>query len=342
MTRAFNGLFILLFFLGSLASAKMRLVEWHIENVIAPFILSVRDSESPQNASERYLKNLAKSPGLSELFNFGIPELKTTRFVELIPKDADHRILLQANSPADYTKNSVRVEKFNSYFEKWNQENFLLPINPTLGLTFYEQREVFDLIYENFAVYVGLGGDDVDPWFAHQENFHARNFVSERDQAEIKLIQHFIRRGQSETNPLKKSFYFGTCRGSQIASVALGYQLIQDIPFEVDTKLDHSEDWHTIRFLPTTHEILKQSSRNSNFKVNSLHHQAVIYKKGGFLELAALSSDGIVEATEFKNGRGLLIQFHAELMDNQLGEEILSQVVKAKDRTGAFTCNKLF
>ncbi len=342
MKSSLAPFFILVFLLGSLASAKMHLVEWHVKNVLAPFILPVRDSETAQQASERYLKNLAKNPELFGLFNAETPQLKTLQFKEVTSENANQRVLLQANSAADYTKNSERVQKFKFYFEKLKQDNFLLPIFPTLGLSFFEQREVFDLIYENFAIYAGLGGDDVDPLLAHQENFHARDVVGERDLAELRLIRHFIRRGQSEKNPLKKSFYFGTCRGSQIASVALGYKLIQDIPFQVETKIDHSEEWHSIKIMPTTYNILGQSSRNSVLKVNSWHHQSVIFKNGGFLELAALSPDGIVEATEFKNGRGLLIQFHAELMDNSLGQQILSQVIRAKDRTGTLQCKKLF
>lgn len=342
MKLSLKPFLMLTFFLGSLASAKMRLVEWHVENVLAPLILPVRDTETPWDASERYLKNLAKNPDLLELFNFEIPILKTIQFKELSAAGANHRVLLQANSAADYTKKSERVEKFKLYFEKMNQDNFLLPIDPALGLAFFEQREVFDLVYENFAIYAGLGGDDVDPQLARQENFHSREIRAERDLAEIKLISHFIRRGQNEKNTLKKSFYFGTCRGSQIASVALGYKLIQDIPVQVATKIDHSEDWHTIQILPTTNKILSQSSTRSTLKVNSWHHQAVIFKKGGFLELAAVSPDGIVEATEFKNGRGLLIQFHAELMNNLLGQQILAEVIKAKDRSGSLICKKLF
>ncbi len=330
------------FFLGSLASAKMHLVEWHVDNLLAPLILPVRDSETAEEASHRYLNNLAKNSNIFWLFYGEIPVLKTIQFKELDTAGADQRVLLQANAAADYTKHSKRIEKFKYYFNQLNQSNYMLPIHPTMGLSFFEQREVFDLIYENFAVYAGLGGDDVDPKLSRQDDFHAREVTADRDLAELKLIQHFIRRGQTEKDLRKKSFYFGTCRGSQLASVALGYQLIQDIPFQVNTELDHSANWHVINILPTTHEILKQSSPKATLKVNSLHHQSVIFKKGGFLELAAISPDGIIEATEFKNGRGMLIQFHAELMDNSLGLQILSQVIKAKDRTGSLICKNLF
>ena len=135
----------------------------------------------------------------------------------------------------------------------------------------------------------------------------------------------------------------GICRGSQIASVALGYELIQDIPFHLENDIGHSDTWHDIHLLPTTHSILKETaSKSDTLYVNSLHHQSVKFKEGGPLEIAARSDDGITEATEFKNGRGLLLQFHPELMENNLGYQILSQVINTKNRLMPQVCSQVF
>ncbi|OFZ29071.1 MAG: hypothetical protein A2622_12850 [Bdellovibrionales bacterium RIFCSPHIGHO2_01_FULL_40_29] len=329
--------------MSSWSMAAVRLVEWHVKNANAPLILPVRSTESPEQAADRYLRNLSQNSGLMELFQGTTPYFETVKFKELStrPGASDQRVLMQANRPGDYTSGSERVDQFRFYFERLGQKNYLLLINPTLGLSIREEREVFDQVYEKFGIYAGLGGDDVDPMLMKQENFHSVNTNTERDLAEIKLIRHFIQRGQKEKDSFKKSFYIGVCRASQLASVALGYKLIQDIPFQVGGQVAHKDDWHAVKLLPTTHNILKGTG-GTDLVVNSLHHQSVIYKPGGFLELAALSPDGIVEATEFKNGRGALFQFHPELMKNSLGFHILSKVIQAKERTGAGQCAHLF
>jgi putative glutamine amidotransferase len=83
-------------------------------------------------------------------------------------------------------------------------------------------------------------------------------------------------------------------------------------------------------------------STATSLLVNSYHHQAVIFREGGPLEIAARSADGVTEATEFKNGRGLLLQFHPELMDNDLGFEIIKKAVSVKDRALPLRCSRTF
>lgn len=317
------------------ALAKIRLVEWHTTNALAPLIIPVRETETPETATQRYLKNLGQNQDLMELFLGQLPALETVKFQELNEKDAASRTLLIANLPKDYTKKTERVEKFKFYFEKKQQKSFILPINANLGLNLQETRELFHEISEKFPLLVAMGGEDVDPSFYKKENFHARNTVPERDRFEIALIKSYVTSA--------KGFLLGVCRGSQITSVALGYQLIQDIPFHFEKNVQHSETWHDIKLTPTTNSLLKGVTPSSDtLYVNSLHHQSVVYKEGGPLEIAARSADGITEATEFKNGRGLLLQFHPELMNSDLGFRILSRVVNAKNHVMTLRCSRIF
>ncbi|MBC7371295.1 MAG: gamma-glutamyl-gamma-aminobutyrate hydrolase family protein [Bdellovibrionaceae bacterium] len=330
---------------ANIVEAKMSLVEWHVKGTVVPLILPVRDSETPDQAADRYLKNFNRTPDLIELFLGQTPQLETVEFKELSDDVTvrNRRVLFQANRPGDYTEKEARVISFTKIFSELGERPYLLLVNPGLGLSVHEEREVFDLVYEKFATYAGMGGDDVDPSLSRQENIHTRNTSPARDDAEFRLVKHFIRRGQIEKDESKPSFYFGTCRGSQLASVALGYKLIQDIPVQIGESVAHANDWHSIKLLPTSYNILKSVSSESNaITVNSLHHQSMIFKPGGFLELAALAPDGGVEATEFKNGRGMLLQFHAELMNNSLGYQILSRVVKAKNIPIKGSCRRLF
>jgi len=326
---------ILSLFCQSTALAKIRLVEWHTKSTLAPLIIPVRDSETPEEASQRYIKNLSQNAGLMELFNGQLPHMDTLRFQELEVQDRESRTLLMANLPKDTTRNSVRVEKFKFYFQKNQQKSFILPINANLGLNLAETREFFSEVAEKFPMLVVMGGEDVDPSLYKKENFHAGNTTPERDLFEIALIKSYV--------TSEKGFLLGVCRGSQITSVAMGYELLQDIPFHVKKNVGHSHTWHKIRLTPTVNLILKNIIPETNIlNVNSEHHQMAVITATGPLQVVARSEDGVIEASEFKNGRGLLLQFHPELMENNLGFRILTGAVKAKNRVMPRLCSRIF
>ena len=318
------------------AAAEITLYQWlPTGQMAAPFILPVKAGEKPEAAAERYLSNLEKHPDLMELFQGRRPEM---RIENLTPLDSsrDNRALLIANLPKDYGMNSQRVNSFKRIFAEAGQVSYILPINANLGLNIEETRSLFNQISKSFPMMVSMGGDDVDPAFYKKENLHARNTIPTRDQFEIALIKNYV--------ASEKGFFMGVCRGSQIASVALGYTLLQDVPIQVGSELPHGDDWHDINVKKTTNNILSSllSEGSSTLTVNSLHHQAVQFKPGGPLELAATAPDGVTEATEFKNGRGILLQFHPELMDNDLGNKILWRIVKQKAKVAAPSCSKVF
>lgn len=326
-------------FYSSLVWAKdlVRLYEWAPGNTQAPLILPVKHGETPAMAAERYLKNLAGNAELMELFEGRPPDLPRDGFKLLEDSTREKRALLIANLPKDYTRNSQRVTNFKHIFAQARHASYILPINANLGLSLEESRDLFKQISEKFPLLVAMGGDDVDPSKYKKMNTHSHNTTPIRDQFEIQLIKSYVAQ--------EKGFLLGVCRGSQISAVALGYQLIQDVPFHIGDKISHANDWHEIRVLETTHNLLRTlipSSGMETLKVNSLHHQAVIFKEGGPLQLAAQGPDGVTEATEFKNGRGLLLQFHPELMNNELGSKILWRVIQQKNLVMPSRCSRLF
>ncbi|QDK38135.1 gamma-glutamyl-gamma-aminobutyrate hydrolase family protein [Bdellovibrio sp. NC01] len=298
------------------APQNLRLYEWNSGHTLAPMVIPVRVDETPEQAARRYLSEMAKNSCLMNLFENHIPQLPLDGFSLLEENRWEPRVLMIANLPFDYSMHSPRILGFQKVFHRMKERCFILPINANLGLTYEETTEFFQLISNHFPFMVAMGGDDVDPTLYRQINSHCRKVTPSRDQFEAALIKSYVEKDQG--------FLLGVCRGSQIASVALGYQLIQDVPEQIGHKVAHANDWHTIEIQGTSNNILRSlSSNSSQILVNSIHHQSVVYREGGLLEIAAVASDGVTEATEFKNGKGLLLQFHPELMNNDLGEEIL-------------------
>ena len=116
------------------------------------------------------------------------------------------------------------------------------------------------------------------------------------------------------------------CRGIQVMNVALGGDLIADIPSQVEGGFEHfvtgngaahqahqavrlSEDCGLARLFGTT-----------SLKVNSLHHQAVATPAPG-LRPVAWSDDGVIEAMEPEDPAWplLAVQWHPE---NLVGTEL--------------------
>lgn len=115
----------------------------------------------------------------------------------------------------------------------------------------------------------------------------------------------------------------GICGGQQLLHVLLGGKLIQHIPDEVETDINHSpqpgyDPVHDVRILP--HTKLHQILGVDQLKVNSSHHQAA--KEGAKnIIVNALSPDGVIEGIESPSHSFCLgVQWHPEYLLN--AEEI--------------------
>jgi len=156
------------------------------------------------------------------------------------------------------------------------------------------------------------GGEDVDPaLYGAEPHPTYRATAPGHDAFEIALVRAMLDAGKP---------VFAICRGMQVLNVALGGDLVQDIPSEVNGAAHH--DVREPRYA-LAHEVwTTQGSRFSTLmreklvdgescQVNSRHHQAVKHLGAG-LEVVATAPDGVIEAVERPGTFCLGVQWHPE------------------------------
>ena len=160
------------------------------------------------------------------------------------------------------------------------------------------------------------GGEDVDPALYGETAHPAVTDVNhERDSFEIGLIRAVRERDL----PL-----FAICRGIQVLNVACGGSLIQDIPTQVTSDVNHKIKTPPNESFALAHEVwlerdsllerlLRETLEGSDIcNVNSRHHQAVARVAEGF-RVSATAPDGVIEAIEDPAARFCLgVQWHPE------------------------------
>ncbi|MBI3826750.1 MAG: gamma-glutamyl-gamma-aminobutyrate hydrolase family protein [Candidatus Rokubacteria bacterium] len=157
------------------------------------------------------------------------------------------------------------------------------------------------------------GGGDVDPAQFHETPHEKTSDVSrERDGLELDLA----RRAVDRAVPL-----LAICRGLQVLNVALGGSLVQDIPTETSSTVDHSQKARqkTARDEPVHPVKVADGTRlaailgGPEVEVNSFHHQA-LKRLGRGLKPVAWAPDDTVEGVEMPQARALVVgvQWHPE------------------------------
>ena len=166
-------------------------------------------------------------------------------------------------------------------------------------------EEILQRYVEELDGLVLVGGADIPPSaYGQQPHETVKVLPMQRYNFERKLIALWIDSGK----PL-----LGVCLGMQFTNVVAGGTLIQDIPSQVGTKIEH-RGYHRVNLDPTSSLAEILSAREAF--VYSNHHQAV--KDAGIgLKVVARSDDGVVEALERVDGKfGLFVQWHPELTDD--------------------------
>ncbi|MEO0143719.1 MAG: gamma-glutamyl-gamma-aminobutyrate hydrolase family protein [candidate division WOR-3 bacterium] len=158
-----------------------------------------------------------------------------------------------------------------------------------------------------------IGGEDVNPKHYNEKNlFENLNEINdERDLAEFELIEKFLN---------YERIIFGICRGIQVLNVFFKGTLYQDIPSELNlythkfykdktprnVEVYNNDTYHKIKII-NRNPIFE----NSEFIVNSRHHQAIKKVSDDFY-IFATSEDGIIEGIFHKKLLIFGVQWHPE------------------------------
>ncbi|HEV2615991.1 MAG TPA: gamma-glutamyl-gamma-aminobutyrate hydrolase family protein [Candidatus Acidoferrales bacterium] len=152
------------------------------------------------------------------------------------------------------------------------------------------------------------------------------------------LLEHAF----SESKPV-----LAICYGVQILNVFLGGNLIQDIPTELHSALQHAparnsanasepapEPFHAVRLDPNSR--IAKTFGALDAQINSSHHQS-IREPGRNLHVAGRSPDGIIEAVEWIGDSNWVtgVQWHPERMPGDALSQVLFRDLIAATRGAA-------
>jgi putative glutamine amidotransferase len=152
---------------------------------------------------------------------------------------------------------------------------------------------------------------DVDPsLFSAERNSKTAEADPDRERTDFALLENAF----AQNKPL-----LAICYGIQSLNVFLGGTLVQDIPSEIGSQIEHEwedeqgapETFHSVRFEPGSQ--LEQIAGAGQARVNSSHHQSILHP-GRDLRVVARSGDQVVEAVEW-TGKGpwvVGVQWHPE------------------------------
>lgn len=143
------------------------------------------------------------------------------------------------------------------------------------------------------------GGDDLNPSWYGQENTACGKIDPHRDDAEMALLDAFVKAGKP---------VMGICRGHQVINVYFGGSLTQHMA-ETDLHRQDLENYcsHEVTAVPDS---IVGKLYGENFRINSCHHQG-IDRLGNNLKVTA-RTDNVIEAVEHTTLPIYAIQWHPE------------------------------
>lgn len=218
----------------------------------------------------------------------------------------------------------TKVIGISSWTEKYDDRiyheinmNFAIQIEKAGGIPMFlpvvNDVEMIEMYLKILDGMVLIGGEDVVPFsYGEEPTEHLQNINFERDQAETVIFRKAMEMGIP---------VLGICRGMQLANVAMGGTLYQDIDSQVTDSLVHvSRERKEFQVSYHSIHIEKDSILNAiygdSLVVNSFHHQS-LKDMGENLRVTAVAADGIVEAVENIEGTPFLgLQFHPEFPEH--------------------------
>ncbi len=172
---------------------------------------------------------------------------------------------------------------------------------------------------------------DVDPsLYRARRHPAAAEADQDRERTDFALLEYAFK----EHKPV-----LAICYGTQSLNVFLGGTLIQDIPSEVHTEIQHPwssrdtgapEPFHAARVEPGSR--LRELAAADEVRVNSSHHQSIL-EPGRNLRVIARAADGVVEGVEWTGDSNWVtgVQWHPERMveSDLLAQRLFAGLVAA-------------
>ena len=153
------------------------------------------------------------------------------------------------------------------------------------------------------------GGEDLDPAeYGEKPHPQAGTPHRQRDKCELALARLALERGLPT---------LAICRGIQAVNVAFGGTLVQDIPSERPSAINHDQSAERATRLHAVSIVhgskLAAAVGSTDIEVNSSHHQSVDRLAPG-LTLTARAPDGVVEGVEWTGNDWWMlgVQWHPE------------------------------
>ena len=199
-----------------------------------------------------------------------------------------------------------RVRLTAAYVTALERAGLVPLIVPPLSST-----EAASSVLDSVSGLVLTGGEDVDPArYGEKRHEKVRSVNVARDATEAALVEEARARGLP---------VFAICRGIQILNVALGGTLVQDIPSQCHTDIDHDEEGarnsrtHEVSIEPGS--LIAGAVGTEHLSVNSFHHQSVKRVADG-MKVTARSPDGVIEGIESTDDSWWVmgVQWHPEEM----------------------------
>jgi len=206
------------------------------------------------------------------------------------------------------------------------QSSGAVPVEISLGLT---PEELQDLASTLDAVVLSGSPADVEPSLFHAARHpNTAEPDAARERTDFALLDHAI----TEQKPV-----LAICDGVQSLNVFLGGPLVQDIPSEIHTKIQHAwtghegpEPHHEVTFDAGSR--LAQMAGANKARVNGSHHQSVL-KPGRNLRVVAHAPDGVIEAVEWTGDANWIVgvQWHPERMvaADELSQSLFRELAAA-------------
>jgi len=176
----------------------------------------------------------------------------------------------------------------------------------------------------------GSPADMVPSRFGARRHPKCNDPDSDRERTDLALLEHAF----AEQKPV-----LAICYGIQSLNVFLGGTLVQDIPSEISTDVEH--DWptdeeplndvfHSVQVEPGSR--LESMTQAAQVEVNSSHHQSIL-EPGRDLRVVARATDGVVEAVEWTGDSNWVtgVQWHPEriVQTHPLAQTLFRDLVAA-------------